>query len=342
MTPIQTPRPPDFENLLAVLRREAPSRPTLFEFIGAPQVMLGEEPVEGPREEKLHQAFRCYLENGYDFTPIPAWLTGFLTFVQGERHKEASVSQNEGGLIKNEADFESYPWPDPDAADYDQVLDWAQMLPDGARFIAMSPAGVMENLTDLVGFEDLCFMIADEPGLVDRIAEAIGSRLYRYYERLLTHDSIGACMVNDDWGFKTQTMLSPADMRRYVFPWHKKIVELIHQAGRPALLHSCGNLTYVWDDIIDDIGYDGKHSWEDAILPVEEAYATYGERIAILGGLDMDFLCRESPDAIAGRCRGLLDLSREKGGYALGTGNSIAPYIPRASFRAIVDTVINS
>lgn len=340
MTPIQTPRPPEFDNLLAVLRREVPNRPTLFEFIGAPQVMLGEEPVAGSREEQLHQVFRCYLENGYDFTPLPPWLTGFLTFIRGERHKEASVSQNEGGLIKNTDDFDTYPWPDPDEASYDQVNDWARMLPEGARFMAMAPGGVLENLTDLVGFEDLCFMIADEPELVERITEAIGTRLCRYYERFLAYDSVGAVMVNDDWGFKTQTMLSPSHMRRFIIPWHRKIVDLIHRAGRPALLHSCGNLTYVWNDIIDDIGFDGKHSWEDAILPVEEAYATYGERIAVLGGLDMDFLCRETAETISVRCRGLLEMSREKGGYALGTGNSIAPYIPRHSFRAIVDTVL--
>lgn len=79
---------------------------------------------------------------------------------------------------------------------------------------------------------------------------------------------------------------------------------------------------------------------QQVMLGEEPVAATYGERIAILGGLDMDFLCRETPEAIAERCRGLLDMSREKGGYALGTGNSIAPYIPCDSFRAIVDTAL--
>ena len=206
----------------------------------------------------------------------------------------------------------------------------------------MSPGGVLENLTDLVGFEDLCFMIADEPELVARITEAIGTRLHAFYERLLEIDSVGAVMVNDDWGFKTQTMLSPVHMREFIFPWHKKIVALIHQSGRPAILHSCGNLSAVWDDIIDDIGFDGKHSYEDTIQPVEEAYATYGGRIAIVGGVDLDFLCRETPEAIASRSRKLLEITRETGGYALGTGNSIPYYVPRESFQAIVRTALDA
>jgi len=33
---------------------------------------------------------------------------------------------------------------------------------------------------------------------------------------------------------------------------------------------------------------DAKHSYEDAIMPVTEAKKKYGEKIAILGGVDVD------------------------------------------------------
>jgi len=303
--------------------------------------MLGEEEEAAGSVERVVQQFRCFLENGYEFVPLPSRLFGLMEFPRGERHQEASISQNEGGVIKNAEDFEACPWPDATAGDYDQIIEWSRLLPDGARFLLMCPGGVLENLTDLVGFEDLCFMIADEPELVARITEAIGTRLCTFYERLLTYDSVGAAVVNDDWGFKTQTMLSPKDMRKYIFPWHKKIVELIHQSGRPAILHSCGNLSAVWDDIVEDIEFDGKHSYEDTILPVEEAYTTLGDRIAIMGGLDMDFLCRETPEAIKARSRNLLDLTRENGGYALGTGNSVPYYLPRESFQTMVQTALD-
>ena len=41
----------------------------------------------------------------------------------------------------------------------------------------------------------------------------MGSRFVRYYEICGTFDSVGAMISNDDWGFKTQTMLSVGDMR---------------------------------------------------------------------------------------------------------------------------------
>lgn len=120
----------------------------------------------------------------------------------------------------------------------------------------------------------------------------------------------GVMITNDDWGFKTQTMMSPDDMREYIIPWHVKISEAIHASGRPAILHSCGNLDLVMDDIIDVIGYDGKHSYEDAICPVEDAYVKWGDRIAILGGIDLDFICRETPAAVYERSKRMLDASK--------------------------------
>ena len=38
---------------------------------------------------------------------------------------------------------------------------------------------------------------------------AVGSRLVRYYEICAAYDTVGALISNDDWGFKSQTMLSP-------------------------------------------------------------------------------------------------------------------------------------
>ena len=170
----------------------------------------------------------------------------------------------------------------------------AAVLPDGMKLIAYGPGGVLENVTEIVGFEKLCLLLADEPDLVECIFEAVGETLVRYYEIAAAHPAVGACIDNDDWGFKTQTMLSPRQMRQYVFPWHKRIVEVCHRAGKPVILHSCGHFERILDDMAA-IGIDARHSYEDTILPVEEAYERYRDRFAIIGGIDVDFVCRASP-----------------------------------------------
>jgi uroporphyrinogen decarboxylase len=203
------------------------------------------------------------------------------------------------------------------------------------KLIVHGPGGVLENVTDIVSYETLCFMLVENPNLARRVFDEVGARLVRYYERCRSHPAVGALISNDDWGFKTQTMISPAMMAEYVFPWHKKIVETIHGAGKPAILHSCGNLGEVMDVVIDELRYDAKHSFEDAILPIEDAYRRWGSRIAILGGIDVDFMCSADPQAIYDRSKAMLELAADGGGYALGSGNSIPEYVPDEAYFAM-------
>jgi uroporphyrinogen decarboxylase len=215
---------------------------------------------------------------------------------------------------------------------------YAHLLPDGMKFVVPGPGGLLESAIDLVGFERLCYMLYEDEQLVQNVFDAVGCRLLRFYEICSAFESVGAFIVNDDWGFKTQTIFDPDNMRKYIFPWHRKIVTAIHQSGKPAILHSCGNIYGMLDEIIETLGYDAKHSFEDVILPVEEAWKAWENKIAILGGIDMDFLATRTPEAVAKRASHLLELTQSKG-YALGSGNSIPEFIPVENYLAMIRAV---
>jgi len=328
---------PDFTNLLAVLNREAPSRPTLFEFflngpLYAKLAGLSEEPNWGSGEglKLLVQAFR---NAGYDYVTLHA---SGMNFPKAAVDSKASRSMNDTAIIFDRQSYDAYTWPDPDAFDYSILDNVAPELPEGMKVVVCGPGGVLENVMQITGYEGLCMMMMDDPELVERIFADVGSRLVRYYEISSPKPSVGAVISNDDWGFSGQTMLSPADMRKYVFPWHERIVDVIHKAGKPAILHSCGNLELVMDDIIDGMRYDGKHSYEDKIMPVEDAYERYGKRIAILGGIDVDFVCRAKPEDVTARAQAMLDRSAARGSYALGSGNSIPHWVPDEGYFAMI------
>ncbi len=333
---------PDFNNLLKVLRREVPARPTLFEFFMNPRIYQKLTGHQGPdidpkSVEGLRLRTRAFAAAGYDYATLPG---SQFAFPAGTQHHGQSVSMNEGAVIHDRASFEAYVWPHPNDADYTMLSELENELSGGMKFIVSGPGGLLENVMRLVGYENTCLMTLDDPELAQDIFDEIGSRLVSHYERALAYRSVGACIVNDDWGFKTQPMLSPTMMRRYVIPWHKRIVEVIHKAGRPAILHSCGNLHSVMDDIIDVIKFDGKHSFEDNIQPVEQAYEQYGRRIAIMGGLDLHFVCSSTPDQVYSRAKAMLERAAERGGFALGTGNSVPEYVPHANYFALLRAAV--
>ena len=235
-------RQPDFRNLLAVLERRVPERPTLFEFFLNERLhdrLTGAQGagLQGHLAANLHK-LRAFRNAGYDYYDV--LLPGF-EFPAAEVAHARTISQNQGAVIHDRESFRQYAWQDPAAANWELLDQLAEQLPAGMKLIVYGPCGVLENAIALVGYEALCILIADDPALALDLFGEIGSRLERYYQIAAAHPAVGACISNDDWGFKTQTLFSPAGMRKYIFPWHKRIVSAIHaarQTRHPALLRS--------------------------------------------------------------------------------------------------------
>lgn len=329
----------EFKELLKVLRREVPSRPVLFEFYMNERLYRrackGKYDVSTPYAT-MRTMVRSFEYYGYDYATVRG---SELWFPNGEEQGNSrTVSLNAGHCIEDRESFDRYPWMDAAACHYGDLDRIAGDLPRGMKVIVMGPGGVLENCISLVGYDNLCMMLYDDRELAGDIFAKIGSSLVEYYRRCAAHDSVGALISNDDWGFNSQTMLSPADLREFVFPWHRKIVETIHAAGKPAILHSCGNYTMIFDDLLA-LGYDARHSYEDKIIPVEQAYEQFVGKMAVLGGIDMNYLICSPEEEITARCRRMLERTEERGGYALGSGNSIPDYVPDEKYFAMLRAV---
>lgn len=334
--------PADFGQLEKVLCRETPDRPVLFEyFVNANLIsFVNDKPFAGAvkRADQIRDILQFFHRSGYDYATVPSRYFNDFKFENTEHEKKETVSINEGSAITGWKTFEAYHWPNPEHVNFELLNQLSGELRDGMKFIVSSPGGVLENVIALVGFERLCFMIYEDEQLTKAIFDAVGSRLLRFYEICSALPPVGALIVNDDWGFKTQTMLAPETLRQFVFRWHKKIVETIHKNRKYAILHSCGNLSEVIDDIADDLKFDAKHSYEDTILPVEQAWQQWHNRFAVIGGIDMDFLVRRTPEAITQRCQKILELTSSKS-YALGSGNSIPAYVPIPNYLAMIEAI---
>jgi len=240
------------------------------------------------------------------------------------------------GMIASWEDFGRYPWPSPAQIRTDS-LEWlGRNLPDD-MCIYSSCHSVFEQVTWLMSYEGLCIALHDQPDLVNAMFERVGSTLLEVCRVLVQVPRVEILFGGDDMGFKTQTMISPNDLITKSFPWHRRMATLAHDNGRVYLLHACGNLDAVMPALIEDVRIDGKHSFEDAIEPVTVAKRRYGDRIALIGGVDVDLLCRGTEEAIRARTREVLDVCLPGGGYCLGSGNTIANYVPLEAYLAMLD-----
>jgi uroporphyrinogen decarboxylase len=90
-------------------------------------------------------------------------------------------------------------------------------------------------------------------------------------------------------------------------------------------------------DLIEGVGIDAKHSFENAIMPVERFQERYGDRIGILGGVDVDILTRRPRDEVRREVRRLIDTCHPQGRFCIGSGNSIPSYVPLENYLTMVD-----
>lgn len=242
------------------------------------------------------------------------------------------------GPITNWEEYEAYPWPDPEKASTASLEWFSEHLPKNMCVIGSGGfAHFAEFLSWLMGYETLCLALYEQRDLVEAISQRLIDYFRVFMKRLLEFDCVKILWGSDDMGFRSGPLISPADMREFVLPGHRLMAQMAHDAGRPYLLHSCGNLELIMEDLIDDVKIDAKHSFEDTIESVVEAKKRYGGRIALLGGIDVDFLCRADETAVRERVRKTLEACLPGGGYILGTGNSVTNYIPVDNYLAMLD-----
>lgn len=362
-------RKPDFERLRKVLfLEEEPDCIPFFELFADKEVMeaiVGEskyssrlridndtkryfESDDNLKELQRYLAIsiRFYYKLGYDYVPlvVPSLLVrdNQLTTVDtAELSRGKRTWQDEyRGVIESREDFEEYPWPDLDQIQeaflplYKFVRD---NLPEGMMIIAETPGGVLENVMWLMGTVPFFRALHKDPVLIRRMFEKIGALLSFCSKLASEMDMVGAFAMGDDMGYRTGPFMAPENYRKYVFPWQRRCVENVHKHGKPFILHSCGKLDILMEDIIEYLKIDAKHSFEDSSYPVIEYKKKYGDRIAILGGIDMDKLSRYSTTEIREYVKEVIRECAPGGGYALGCGNSVANYVKLENYLAMLD-----
>lgn len=242
------------------------------------------------------------------------------------------------GPVTSWEEFERYRWPEVDHCSR-QGLDWyAAHLPDGMCLAGWGGFGnVCEMLAWLMGYETLCVALCEQRDLVAAIARRLEDIALEVVDILLTYDCVRFILVSDDMGFRYGPLIRPDDLREFVLPVHKRVARKAHAAGRPYVLHSCGKIACILEDLINDVRIDAKHAFEDTIERVSDAKRAYGRRVALLGGINVDFLCWADEASVRGRVRETLDVCMAGGGYCLGTGNSVANYIPLNNYITMLD-----
>jgi len=337
---------PDYRNILEVLFNRKPKRLPLYEHhIDAPFISkyIGKELVPGESHADLENYYKNIIGFWHDAT-YDAF--DFEAAICDIYPGHGAIYGGMAGPIQTRDDFNKYPFdeiPDIFWENYTPHLEaLRKAIPPGMKAYGGCGYGIFESSQDLVGYESLCTLQYLDPELFSDLFQKIGDLYVELWSEMIRryNDLFVFYRMGDDLGYKNSTLLEPDTIRTHILPQYKRVIDLVHGSGKKFLLHSCGCIFELMPDIIH-LGIDAKHSNEDEIAPFEKWIDLYSSQIGLFGGIDVNILCQRSYDEV-------LAIVKQKGakyrasanGFGLGSGNSIAGYVPVEGFQAMVDAAI--
>lgn len=294
-------------------------------------------------DRDLHEFFRIYCnffkDHGYDVVTFERCI-GEIMPGSGALGDSRVIP-----VIQDEEDFRKYPWAELEEYYFQKNAKYFVALrdemPDGMKAIGGVGNGIFECVQDLTGYEGLCYILADDEDLYRALFQKVGETNLKIWKRFMKEYGDIYCVLRfgDDLGYKSNTLLSTEDIKNLIFPQYKPIVDLVHGYQKPFLLHSCGKIFGVMDELIENVGINAKHSNEDQIAPFPVWAEKYGDKIGNFGGADVDVVCNASKQELKEYILDVISKSKNHGGFAFGTGNSIPDYVPAESYLNMIEIV---
>jgi hypothetical protein len=225
------------------------------------------------------------------------------------------------GMIRTGADLSLLELPDPhDKSLYAMAEEFARQKGDRSAWfvtrIGMFPAMLS------MGIERFCVALYENRSLV----EAVLDRYYDWMMVVAEHIcrlGFDVFVSTDDFAFKSGPFLSPTMFRDLVIPRHQRVAQKI---SIPWILHSDGNLMPYLDDLMS-LGITGLHPNEKGAMDIRTMKREYGDRICLLGNVDLNILGMGTPEDVEQEVRGLIRDVGPGGGYIVTSGNTLAGYL---------------
>ena len=284
-------------------------------------------------------------KSGYDYIklqPRADFNPGQLFLQDSENatfNDDGTISRNwatEGkGVISSWEDFEKYEFPKRSDFDYGKFEEVVAYLPEGMGIIGQY-GDIFTMVWEMMGFENFSFALYDNAELVQAMFDKIGDLVFSMFENFAECDAVDVLWYSDDIAYASGMMLSPAVFRQYFFPWLRKIGDLARSSNKPFIYHTDGNVFDTMEDIIDS-GVDALHPIEPQAMDIAEVKERFGDRLSLIGHVDVDLLARGTPAEVRRKVRENIEVAGYNGGYCVGSGNSVPDYVKYENFIAMLE-----
>lgn len=206
----------------------------------------------------------------------------------------------------------------------------------GRRAVVLVTPADFSASWNLCGMERLLVSYIEEPAFARRIGEVVLAYSTALC-RLAVREGADVIVLSDDYAYKSGPLMSPAQFRQFILPLLAEAVSAVHGAGAVCVKHTDGN---AWDLLESIVG-----TGVDAVGPLEpgagmdlaEVKRRFGSRVAVVGNVDVDLLCRGSVEQVRSATRVIVEAVSPGGGHVLSSGNTITSAARPENFLAMIE-----
>ena len=336
---------PNFERYTIALHCEEPDRVPLGDWHvdQRPKESFMRKPIK-----TLHDHVDFWYAAGYDYMTASSGILEPVRAPEGMMTKGEGVHTEYGdkvsrewantheGVLTNWEKFEKYRWPAIDDFDLSKWDAFDRILPKGMKAILLL-GKIYTTAWMYMGAETFFNALETDEKLVAEIINKIGEIQYQTFLRVIEHPCVGAVLNPDDIAFNTGLLVSPKYLRKYVFPWYKKMGKICREREIGFIFHSDGDCTEVMDDLID-CGFHAFNPIQPNAMNIVEVKKRWGKKLCIIGNINLDStLTLGTPDDVRAEVYERIRTIAPGGGYMVSSSNSITDYVPVANMRALLD-----
>ena len=191
---------------------------------------------------------------------------------------------------------------------------------------------------DWCGFLGLSLMLKEQPDLVHDMMEHWTWFIMELFDEPLRRIKVDVFCLSEDMAFKTQAMMSPADMRTFMLPRYRRLYRFFRERGVECVTMDSDGYNGQILDVFHPDALDGISPLEIAAGNDPESYLKKYPRIFLQGGIDKREL-RFSRERVRAEVVRRYRTARSYGGYIPTVDHGVPPDIPLRNFLYMVELI---
>ena len=213
--------------------------------------------------------------------------------------------------------------------------DWeysSQVYNDTDMPVFVYTCGLFGTARFLLGFENLMLAYYDMPELI----HAIGEQWVKLYTSMLEHITasakIDAIDFWEDMAYRNAPIISPSMFKEFMSPYYKRVIDCARSLGIEIFEVDSDGYIDPLIPLFIEAGVNMMYPFEvQAGMDVREVRKKYGNKLAILGGIDKRTLALDR-DAITQEVESKVPQLLKSGGYIPALDHNVPPDVPLENF----------